>query len=110
MTSRYLDFRLALGIPLALMAALLLIDPAPLDFALANLAAVDTPTALKSHFGRLQLSQLAEIVRHGQRPDAPQTSSSPPPNIGLSPAPLNPLCRCRCTGILARRAPLAGSG
>lgn len=37
MTSRYLDFRLALGIPLALMAALLLIDPAPLDFALANL-------------------------------------------------------------------------
>ena len=29
------------------------------DFALANLAAVDTPTALKSHFGRLQLSQLA---------------------------------------------------
>ena len=53
------------------------------DFALANLAAVDTPTALKSHFGRLQSSQLAEIVRHGRRPDAPQTSSRPPPNTQL---------------------------
>lgn len=37
MTSRSFDFRLALGIPLALMALLLVIDPSPLDFALANL-------------------------------------------------------------------------
>lgn len=36
-TSRYFDFRLALGIPFALMALLLVIDPSPLDFALANL-------------------------------------------------------------------------
>ena len=36
--SRFMDFRLVLGIPLALMALLLLVDPAPLDFALAGLA------------------------------------------------------------------------
>ena len=35
--TRYFDFRLALGIPLALMALLLLIDPSGLDFALAQL-------------------------------------------------------------------------
>lgn len=34
MTSRYFNFTLALGIPLALMALLLLVDPSPLDFAL----------------------------------------------------------------------------
>lgn len=35
--SRYFDFRLALGIPLMLMALLLLFDPSKLDFALAEL-------------------------------------------------------------------------
>lgn len=35
-TSRHFDFHLALGIPLALMAALLLFDPSGLDFALAR--------------------------------------------------------------------------
>jgi len=35
--SRYFDFRLALGIPLGLMALLLLLDPSGLDFALAQL-------------------------------------------------------------------------
>lgn len=35
--TRYFDFRLALGIPLALMALRLLIDPSGLDFALAQL-------------------------------------------------------------------------
>ena len=35
-TNRYFDFRLALGIPLALMALLLLLDPSGVDFALAN--------------------------------------------------------------------------
>lgn len=35
--SRYLDFRLALGIPLVLMAALLIFDPSGVDFALARL-------------------------------------------------------------------------
>ena len=34
--SRPLDLRFALGLPLALMALLLLVDPAPLDFALAR--------------------------------------------------------------------------
>lgn len=37
MTSRYFNFTLALSIPLALMALLLLIDPSPLDFALERL-------------------------------------------------------------------------
>ena len=37
MSSRHFDFRLALGLPLLLMALLLLIDPSPLDFALARL-------------------------------------------------------------------------
>lgn len=35
--SRYFDFRLALGIPLALMALLLLLDPSGLDFAIEQL-------------------------------------------------------------------------
>jgi membrane-associated PAP2 superfamily phosphatase len=35
--SRYFNFRLALGIPLALMALLLLVDPSGVDFALAHL-------------------------------------------------------------------------
>lgn len=35
--SRYLNFRIALGIPLAMMAALLLFDPSGIDFALARL-------------------------------------------------------------------------
>ena len=37
MPSRYFDFRLALGIPLLLMALLLVVDPSPVDFALARL-------------------------------------------------------------------------
>ena len=37
MSSRYFDFRLALGIPLLLMALLLAFDPSPVDFALARL-------------------------------------------------------------------------
>ncbi|MDN5517107.1 MAG: phosphoesterase, partial [Pseudomonas sp.] len=37
MPSRYFDFRLALGIPLLLMVCMLVIDPRPVDFALANL-------------------------------------------------------------------------
>lgn len=35
--SRYFDFRLAIGIPLGLMALLLLLDPSGVDFALAEL-------------------------------------------------------------------------
>ena len=35
--TRYFDFRLGLGIPLALMALLLLLDPSGVDFALAHL-------------------------------------------------------------------------
>ena len=35
--NRYFDFRLGLGIPLALMALLLLLDPSGVDFALAHL-------------------------------------------------------------------------
>tara|TARA_R110000868_G_scaffold159736_3_gene388833 strand:- start:32913 stop:33128 length:216 start_codon:yes stop_codon:yes gene_type:complete len=35
-TNRYFDFRLALGIPLVLMALLLLLDPSGVDFALAH--------------------------------------------------------------------------
>ena len=57
------------------------------DFALANLAAVDTPTALKSHFGRLQSSQLAEIVRHGRRPDAPRQAADHRPILSFSLTP-----------------------
>ena len=37
MSSRYFDFRLALGIPLLLMALLLTFDPSQVDFALARL-------------------------------------------------------------------------
>lgn len=37
MTSRPFNFSLALGVPLTLMALLLLIDPSPLDFALEHL-------------------------------------------------------------------------
>ena len=37
MSSRYFDFRLALGIPVLLMALLLAFDPSPVDFALARL-------------------------------------------------------------------------
>lgn len=36
MTSRAFDFRLGLGIPLGLMALLLLLDPGPVDFALTD--------------------------------------------------------------------------
>lgn len=36
-TNRYFDFRLGLGIPVALMALLLLLDPSGIDFALAHL-------------------------------------------------------------------------
>lgn len=35
--SRYFNFRVAIGIPLGLMALLLLVDPSRIDFALANL-------------------------------------------------------------------------
>ena len=35
--TRYFDFRLGLGIPLALMVLLLLLDPSGVDFALAQL-------------------------------------------------------------------------
>ena len=37
MSSRYFDFRLALGIPVLLMALLRAFDPSPVDFALARL-------------------------------------------------------------------------
>lgn len=37
MTSRYFNFTLALGIPLLLMAVLLVIDPSPVDFAIEHL-------------------------------------------------------------------------
>lgn len=37
MSSRPFDFRLGLGIPLGVMALLLLLDPGPVDFAISNL-------------------------------------------------------------------------
>ena len=37
MSSRYFDFRLALGIPVLLMVLLLAFEPSPVDFALARL-------------------------------------------------------------------------
>ena len=55
------------------------------DFALSNLAAVDTPTALTSHFSRLQPPQLAEIasslgVVHSNEQASRARASNPNPD------------------------------
>ena len=62
------------------------------DFALSNLAAVDTPTALTSHFSRLQPPQLAEIASSlGVVHSNEQASCLPPPNrTPPQPSPAQP--------------------